>query len=184
MALSGANGPCAIAGRDAIEQWSAVRLMVAVPQRISTCQKSALHACRRACTCAHCLCQCISHFTPVCLLWSSVPAPAPCTSSHSGHVLCMQRGLRILCQPRCWVSAFTHSLLLFLFAVSVPAPSLAPAAKQDDCELGPGGARKACKNCSCGRAEAEAAGVKVTLTQEMLDNPQSACGNVSGWLRC
>jgi hypothetical protein len=59
-----------------------------------------------------------------------------------------------------------------------------PAAKQDDCELGPGGARKACKNCSCGRAEAEAAGVKVELTQEMLDNPQSACGNVSGWLTC
>ncbi|KAF6254561.1 cytokine-induced anti-apoptosis inhibitor 1, Fe-S biogenesis-domain-containing protein [Scenedesmus sp. NREL 46B-D3] len=53
------------------------------------------------------------------------------------------------------------------------------AAKQDDCELGPGGARKACKNCSCGRAEAEAAGVKVALTQDMLDNPQSACGNCS-----
>lgn len=58
-----------------------------------------------------------------------------------------------------------------------------PAAKQDDCELGPGGARKACKNCSCGRAEAEAAGVKVELTKDMLDNPQSACGNVSCSLR-
>ncbi|WIA10712.1 hypothetical protein OEZ85_010887 [Tetradesmus obliquus] len=55
----------------------------------------------------------------------------------------------------------------------------AAAAKQDDCELGPGGARKACKNCSCGRAEAEAAGVKVELTKDMLDNPQSACGNCS-----
>jgi hypothetical protein len=50
--------------------------------------------------------------------------------------------------------------------------------------VGAGGARKACKNCSCGRAEAETAGVKVTLTQEMLDNPQSACGNVSGGLSC
>jgi hypothetical protein len=48
--------------------------------------------------------------------------------------------------------------------------------KPDDCEVGAG--RKACANCSCGRAKAEAAGVKVELTQEMLDNPQSACGNV------
>jgi hypothetical protein len=51
--------------------------------------------------------------------------------------------------------------------------------KQDDCEVGAGGARKACKNCSCGRAEAEAKGEKVQLTQEMLDNPQSSCGNCS-----
>lgn len=50
---------------------------------------------------------------------------------------------------------------------------------QDDCEVGAGGARKACKNCTCGRAEAEARGEKVTLTQDMLDNPQSSCGNVS-----
>lgn len=53
-------------------------------------------------------------------------------------------------------------------------PSVPAAA--DDCEVGASG-RKACKNCSCGRAEAEAAGVKVELTQEMLDNPQSACGS-------
>eukprot|EP00878_Enallax_costatus_P005198 GHUV01005462.1.p1 GENE.GHUV01005462.1~~GHUV01005462.1.p1 ORF type:complete len:291 (+),score=77.83 GHUV01005462.1:83-874(+) len=51
--------------------------------------------------------------------------------------------------------------------------------KQDDCEVGAGGARKACKNCSCGRAEAEAKGEKVKLTQEMLDNPVSSCGNCS-----
>jgi hypothetical protein len=51
--------------------------------------------------------------------------------------------------------------------------------KQDDCEIGAGGARKACKNCSCGRAEAEAKGEKVQLTAEMLENPQSSCGNVS-----
>eukprot|EP00775_Hariotina_reticulata_P005849 gene5849-6090_t len=55
----------------------------------------------------------------------------------------------------------------------------AAAAKQDDCEVGAGGARKACKNCTCGRAEAEAQGQKVQLTQEMLDNPQSSCGNCS-----
>lgn len=48
-------------------------------------------------------------------------------------------------------------------------PPVAPS----DCEIGPG--RKACKNCSCGRAEQEAAGVK--LTPEMLENPQSSCGN-------
>lgn len=53
----------------------------------------------------------------------------------------------------------------------------APAAKADDCEVGAG--RKACANCSCGRAEAEAAGKPVQLTQEMLDNPQSSCGNCS-----
>lgn len=56
----------------------------------------------------------------------------------------------------------------------------AAVSKQDDCEVGAGGARKACKNCSCGRAEAEAKGEKVQLTKEMLENPQSSCGNVSG----
>lgn len=39
--------------------------------------------------------------------------------------------------------------------------------------------KKACKNCSCGRAEKEAAGERVQLTQEMLDNPKSSCGSVS-----
>lgn len=48
----------------------------------------------------------------------------------------------------------------------------------DDCEVGTSG-RKACKNCSCGRAEAEALGEKAKLTPEMLENPVSACGNVS-----
>ena len=37
--------------------------------------------------------------------------------------------------------------------------------------------RKACKDCTCGRAEADAQGVRLQLTQEMLDNPQSACGS-------
>ncbi|GBF96862.1 anamorsin [Raphidocelis subcapitata] len=58
-----------------------------------------------------------------------------------------------------------------------PAPAAAAAAG-DDCEVG--AARKACKNCSCGRAEAEAAGVKVQLTDEMLQNPGvGSCGNCS-----
>ena len=37
-------------------------------------------------------------------------------------------------------------------------------------------ARKACANCSCGRADAEARGEKVVLNGE--DNAQSACGSV------
>ncbi|KXZ48225.1 hypothetical protein GPECTOR_29g13 [Gonium pectorale] len=52
----------------------------------------------------------------------------------------------------------------------------APAAKPDDCEVGTTG-RKACKNCTCGRADAEAAGTGVKLTPDMLENPTSACGN-------
>lgn len=42
-----------------------------------------------------------------------------------------------------------------------------------------GASKKACADCTCGRAEAEAAGIKAQLTAEMLDNPQSACGSVS-----
>ncbi|GAB4850655.1 hypothetical protein Ancab_029966 [Ancistrocladus abbreviatus] len=44
-----------------------------------------------------------------------------------------------------------------------------------DCEVG--STRKACKNCTCGRAEAEEKAVKLGLTAEQLNNPQSACGN-------
>lgn len=44
----------------------------------------------------------------------------------------------------------------------------------DDCEVGAAG-RKACKNCTCGRADAENEPVK--LTPDMLENPVSACGN-------
>ncbi|CDP20943.1 unnamed protein product [Coffea canephora] len=43
-----------------------------------------------------------------------------------------------------------------------------------DCEVGK--TRKACKNCTCGRAEAEEK-VKLGLTMDQLNNPQSTCGN-------
>lgn len=50
-------------------------------------------------------------------------------------------------------------------------------ATKDDCEIGKGGQRKACKNCSCGRAELEAsesAAVKISTE----DAPaKSSCGN-------
>jgi len=52
-----------------------------------------------------------------------------------------------------------------------------PNTKRDDCEVGK--TRKACKNCSCGRAEEEAAAPSKKLTLDMLENPgvNSGCGN-------
>ncbi|GLT91672.1 hypothetical protein SLE2022_095480 [Rubroshorea leprosula] len=44
-----------------------------------------------------------------------------------------------------------------------------------DCEVG--STRKACKSCTCGRAEAEEKGQKLELTMDQINNPQSACGN-------
>ncbi|OMP01442.1 Cytokine-induced anti-apoptosis inhibitor 1 [Corchorus olitorius] len=44
-----------------------------------------------------------------------------------------------------------------------------------DCEVG--STRKACKNCTCGRAEQEVKVQKLELTMDQLNNPQSACGN-------
>ncbi len=63
-------------------------------------------------------------------------------------------------------------------AYSMQSHQMLPfAAAMDDCEVGAG--KKACKNCTCGRADAEAAVQKVDLSQDMLENPQSACGSVS-----
>ncbi|XP_022759735.1 anamorsin homolog [Durio zibethinus] len=51
-------------------------------------------------------------------------------------------------------------------------PQLPPVG---DCEVG--STRKACKNCTCGRAEQEEKVQKLELTMDQLNNPQSACGN-------
>lgn len=50
----------------------------------------------------------------------------------------------------------------------------------DDCDVGQKG-RKACANCTCGRAELEdeKAQPETKLTLGQISNPQSACGNVS-----
>ncbi|KAN0041745.1 hypothetical protein ACTFIV_004291 [Dictyostelium citrinum] len=54
-----------------------------------------------------------------------------------------------------------------------------PATTLDDCEVGK--TKKACKNCTCGRAEEEENQSKPKLTKEMIENPGvgSSCGNCS-----
>lgn len=55
-----------------------------------------------------------------------------------------------------------------------------PSTKADDCEVGTQG-KKACKNCTCGRADMpeEGAPVQPKITKEMLENPGvgSNCGS-------
>jgi len=45
--------------------------------------------------------------------------------------------------------------------------------KKDDCEIGKGGQKKACKNCTCGRKEEETA----SQTISQIKSPSSSCGN-------
>ncbi len=64
--------------------------------------------------------------------------------------------------------------------------SLSPLIPHEACAPGTAAApKKACKDCSCGLAEAQAADggegggapEKPPLTKEMIDNPKSACGS-------
>ncbi|GAB4818453.1 hypothetical protein N2152v2_005499 [Parachlorella kessleri] len=51
-----------------------------------------------------------------------------------------------------------------------------PALTNDDCEAG-AASRKACKNCTCGRAEEGPNAPPAQLTKDMLQNPTSGCGS-------
>jgi hypothetical protein len=66
-----------------------------------------------------------------------------------------------------------------IFSPPRPLVSSAAAAANDDCEVGAAG-RKACKNCTCGRAEAGPDAPPAKLSKDMLENPTSGCGSVSG----
>eukprot|EP00850_Spirogloea_muscicola_P017716 SM000155S01645 [mRNA] locus=s155:168170:170794:+ [translate_table: standard] len=63
-----------------------------------------------------------------------------------------------------------------LTAEDLERPTFMPEAAASDC--GPASkSRKACKNCSCGRAELEDAQATKKLTLDQIENPQSACGS-------
>jgi len=59
------------------------------------------------------------------------------------------------------------------FLAPPPVPDVNPS-KTDDC-----GGRKACDNCSCGRAEQEAAAKKGDDVPPLKQAPSSSCGNCS-----
>eukprot|EP00850_Spirogloea_muscicola_P013340 SM000090S24302 [mRNA] locus=s90:130305:132935:- [translate_table: standard] len=63
-----------------------------------------------------------------------------------------------------------------LTAEDLERPTLMPEAAASDCGLA-SKSRKACKNCSCGRAELEDAQATKKLTLDQIENPQSACGS-------
>lgn len=70
--------------------------------------------------------------------------------------------------------------LLFPLSLTVIIDKESNFTSVGDCEVGK--ARKACKNCTCGRAEAEAEEgklQKLDLTRDQINNPRSACGSVS-----
>jgi len=77
-----------------------------------------------------------------------------------------------------WSAAVTGQETLVDESSLLSEADLAKPNLVDDCELG--ATKKACKNCTCGRAEQEAGQVeKPRITLAMLENPavNSACGS-------
>lgn len=52
-----------------------------------------------------------------------------------------------------------------------------PSTKRDDCEVGKGGKKKACKNCTCGRKEEEEEEEKENKPKSIPQEVKSSCGN-------
>ena len=61
-----------------------------------------------------------------------------------------------------------------LLPAAAPSERSAPAGSAVAPEQAAKTEKKACKNCSCGRAEGA---VKLPLSEEQINNPQSACGS-------
>lgn len=78
-----------------------------------------------------------------------------------------------------WSSASTGNEQLIDESSLLSAADLAKPTLVDDCEVG--ATKKACKNCTCGRAEAEADDARPKITLSMLENPavSSSCGSCS-----